>query len=84
MDIIQFIGYLSGFIIAVSLVPQVIKAYKTKSTTDISLLWNSIFLIGLLLFFVYGIGLGEMPIIVMNGIETLLAISLLVAKLIYK
>ncbi|MFH0856933.1 MAG: PQ-loop domain-containing transporter [bacterium] len=84
MYAIQFIGYLSGFIIAVSLVPQVIKAYKTKSTTDISLLWNSIFLIGLLLFFVYGIGLGEMPIIVMNGIETLLAVLLLVAKLIYK
>lgn len=84
MDNIQFIGYLSGFIIAISLAPQVIKAYKTKSTADSSLLWNSIFLLGLILYFIYGIGIGEMPIIVMNGIETFLAGLLLVAKLIYE
>lgn len=84
MDTIHFIGYLSGFIIAISLTPQVIKAYKTKSTNDISLLWNSIFLLGLILYFIYGVGIGEMPIIIMNGIETFLAVLLLAAKLIYK
>lgn len=84
MNSIQLTGYLAGFVIAVSLTPQVWKAWKTKSTTDISLLWNAIYIFGLLLFFIYGIGIREMPIIVMNTIEIILAISLIVAKLIYK
>ncbi len=84
MDFIQLIGYLAGFIIAISLTPQVIQAWKTKSTKDISLPWTIILLLGLLLYFIYGVGIKEMPIIVMNTIETILIISLIVAKLIYK
>ncbi|OHA48576.1 MAG: hypothetical protein A2806_00225 [Candidatus Terrybacteria bacterium RIFCSPHIGHO2_01_FULL_48_17] len=84
MDLIQSIGYLAGFIIAVALTPQVIQAWKTKSTKDISLPWTIILLLGLLLYFIYGLGIKEMPIIVMNTIETLLVISLIIAKLIYK
>ena len=84
MDIIQITGYLAGLIIAVALTPQVIKAWKTKSTRDISLPWTILLLAGLLLYFVYGIGIMEMPIIVTNGIETALVISLIIAKLTYK
>jgi MtN3 and saliva related transmembrane protein len=84
MNSIQLTGYLAGFVIAVSLMPQVWKAWNTKSTTDISLLWNSIYIFGLILFQVYAFGIHEMPLILMNLIELLLAISLIVAKLIYK
>lgn len=84
MDIIQLIGYIAGLVIAISLTPQVIKSWKTKSTKDISLFWNMILIFGLLLYFVYGFGIKEMPIIVTNMIEIILAILLVVAKLIYK
>ncbi|MFH1276378.1 MAG: SemiSWEET family transporter [Candidatus Woesearchaeota archaeon] len=84
MDIIQITGYLAGIIIAISLTPQVIQAWKTKSTKDISLPWTITLLIGLLLYFVYGIGIMEMPIIFANFIETTLVILLIIAKLIYK
>ncbi|MFA5843186.1 MAG: SemiSWEET family transporter [Candidatus Gracilibacteria bacterium] len=84
MDPIQFIGYLSGFIISVALTPQVFQAWKTKSTKDISLPWTLSLLVGLLLYFIYGVGIKEMPIIVMNGLETSLVLALIVAKLIYK
>ena len=84
MDLIQFTGYLAGAILAVALIPQVYKSYKTKSTTDISLAWSVILVIGLSLYLVYGIGIKQMPIIVMNTIEDLLAISLVIAKFIYK
>lgn len=84
MDMIQLIGYLAGFIIAVSLIPQVYQAYKTKSTKDISLPWTLILLLGLMLYFVYGVGIGEMPIIITNAIETTLAVLLIIAKLVYK
>ncbi len=84
MDIIQVTGYLAGMIIAVSLTPQVIQAWKTKSTKDISLPWTLIMLTGLLLYFIYGIGIGEMPIIVANVVETTLVVLLIIAKLIYE
>jgi len=83
MDVIQFIGYASGIIIAISLAPQVFKAWKTKSTKDISILWNIIYISGLLLFLVYGFGIKEMPIILGGVIEVLLAISLIIAKILY-
>lgn len=83
-NIIQLSGYLAGIIIAVSLTPQVIKAWKTKSTNDISLPWTITLLIGLLIYFIYGFGINELPIIVANFIETALVVSLIVAKLIYK
>jgi len=83
MDIIQLTGYLAGLIIAVSLTPQVIKAWKTKSTKDISILWNIIYISGLLLFLVYGFGIKELPILVAGTIEVTLASSLIIAKIIY-
>jgi MtN3 and saliva related transmembrane protein len=81
MDIIQLTGYIAGFILAISITPQVIKAWKTKSTKDISIIWNLMYLLGLLLFLVYGMGIKEMPIVVMGSIETLLVISLITAKI---
>ena len=84
MDAIQLTGYVAGLLIAVSLSPQVLKSWRTKSTKDISLGWNVVLLTGLLLYFVYGIGIMEMPIIVTNVIETVLALLLISAKLIYK
>lgn len=84
MDPIQFTGYAAGFVLAFALTPQVWKSWKTKSTRDISLLWSAIYLFGLLLFLVYGFGIREMPIMVMNTVEIFLAVSLIVAKLIYK
>lgn len=84
MDSIQLTGYVAGFVIAVSLTPQVWKAWKTKSTRDISLMWNAIYVAGLILFQIYALGIKEMPLIVTNTVELLLAMGLIAAKLIYK
>lgn len=81
---IQFIGYLAGAILAVALIPQVYKSYKSKSTKDLSLMWSLILAMGLLLYTVYGVGIQEMPIIIMSSIELALTLSLVIAKLIYK
>ena len=41
------IGYLAGIIVAISLSPQLIKAWKTKSTKDISIIWTLTYMAGL-------------------------------------
>ena len=80
---IELIGYLAGIFTAVSLTPQVIKSWKTKSTKDISILWNLIYLIGLILWLAYGIGISSMPMIVTISFESALALSLIILKIRY-
>ena len=84
MDTTSIMGYASTFIIASSLVPQVIKSWKTKSTKDISKTRNIVYIVWLLLFLIYASEINEMPIMVWVWLETLLAISILVAKFVHK
>lgn len=79
----ELIGYLAGFIVAISLVPQVFKSWKTKSTEDISIVWTLIYIVGLILWVIYGVGIISFPIIIAVTLEALLAISLLILKLKY-
>ena len=80
---IELVGYFAGIMVAISLIPQVIKSWKTKSTKDISVMWTLIYLTGLILWIVYGIGILSFPIIIFVTIEALLAISLLILKIKY-
>ena len=80
---IELIGYLAGFTVAISLTPQVIKAWKTKSTKDISIAWTLIYIAGLILWIVYGFGISSFPLMVTVTIEALLAVSLLILKVRY-
>jgi len=84
MDTTTLLGYISTFIIASSLIPQVIKSWKTKSTKDISKTRNSIYVVWLSLFLFYAIKINETPIIVWVWLELLLSISILVAKFVYR
>ena len=80
----ELIGYMAGTCSALALLPQVIKSWRTKSTKDISLLWNGTLLIGLSLWVVYGYGIHGIPIIIFAGIESVLTASMLILKLMYK
>jgi len=80
---IEMVGYIGGVIIALSLLPQVIKSWETKSTEDISLLWNLLLLTGLVIFIIYGIGIGSKPIMIFTTIEASFTLSLLILKLLY-
>ena len=75
---------MAGFLVAVALSPQVIKAWKTKSTKDISILWNLILMLGVALWAVYGIINKILPLSIFASIEFLMVFSLLALKLKYK
>ncbi len=65
---VEFIGYLAGFLAMISFVPQVVKTLRSKSAEDISLSMLLLTLTTNLLFVVYGIALHLMPIVIMIGI----------------
>lgn len=77
------IGLFAGVLTTVSFVPQVIKIWKTKSATDISLGMFAIFSAGVLLWLFYGIEIDAMPVIVANAITLALSLTILFFKIKY-
>ena len=84
MDNISLLGYIAGGLVVISLLPQTIKSWKTKSTKDISLLRYVIYVIGLVCWITYAILIHNGPVAITNGIGLILAISILILKLKYK
>jgi MtN3 and saliva related transmembrane protein len=80
---IDFLGYAAGFLTTFALVPQILRVYVLKSAREISVLFTTSMLLGLLSWLVYGIILGLVPLIVWNSIGAFLAGLLLISKLRY-
>lgn len=81
---VEIIGYLAGALVAISLSPQVIKSYKTKSTKDISIIWTLILMTGLSLWIVNAVLNSIVPLAIFATIEFFMTFSLFLLKLIYK
>jgi len=84
MDAITLIGLIAALFTTVSLLPQLIKVYKTKSTKDISTGMFTLFGTGVLLWFVYGVFINDIPIIVANSLAFIQAAVILFFKTKYK
>ena len=84
MNIVELTGYIAAILMSISLTPQVIKSWRTKSTKDISITWTLIYLSGLFFWLAYAIMLPSYPLLLAASVEFLMAISLLILKLKYK
>ena len=80
---IELVGTVAAILTTVSFVPQVMRAWRTKSTNDLSLWMLLAFTAGVGLWTVYGIGLGKPPIIIANAMTFGLALILIALKLRY-
>jgi MtN3 and saliva related transmembrane protein len=78
---IDLIGAAAGTLSTIAFVPQVWRIWRTRSARDLSLPMYLIFTTGVALWFVYGLMLGALPIIVCNGLTLLLAGTVLAMKL---
>ena len=83
MPFIDWIGVFGGFLTTGSLVPQIIRVFKLKSAREISLIYTTAQLIGILTWLTYGIILRLSPVIAWNIIAVILMLMLLSAKLRY-
>jgi MtN3 and saliva related transmembrane protein len=84
MSLVLFFGYFAGFLTTVSLVPQVIKTWKTKSATDFSLAMLLTWWSGIVCWIIYGVLVDAKPIILWNLGTLFLAGSILIMKLKFK
>jgi len=84
MSYTDIIGFIGGALTTLALVPQVVKAWKTKHTRDVSIWWILTLTVGIILWLVYGILINSMPIIAANGVTLILSLIVLILKIRYK
>ena len=79
--IYEVIGLTAAFLTTSAFIPQVYKIYKEKNADGISLTMYIILFIGVILWFVYGLLIGSLSIIIANGVTALLQLSIIIFKL---
>ena len=72
------IGYLAAALTTIAFVPQVLHTWRLRSAQGVSTGMYAIFTTGVALWLLYGILLGEWPLIVSNAITLALALCILV------
>ena len=83
MVYIEIIGFLAGTLTTIAFVPQVIKAWRSKHTKDISLITFIALSTGMFLWLIYGILINSFPIMGANAISLILGLTILSLKLKY-
>ncbi len=81
MDANTLLGIAAGSLTTLAFIPQVVKAWRTRSTRDISLGMFLLFSTGLVLWLIYGAWIGSWPIIIANTVTLALALVIIVLKL---
>jgi MtN3 and saliva related transmembrane protein len=81
MEGVTLLGLIAGTLTTVSVLPQVVKAWKTRHTKDVSLIMFLILFTGVALWFVYGLLIGDVPVVVANGITMVFVMTMIVFKI---
>jgi MtN3 and saliva related transmembrane protein len=79
--VFEVIGLSAAFLTTSAFIPQVYKIYKEKNADGISLTMYIILFTGVILWFVYGVLIGSLSIIIANGVTALLQLSIIIFKL---
>ena len=79
--VFEIVGLSAAFLSTSAFIPQVYKIYKEKNADGISLTMYIILFTGVILWFIYGILIGSLSIIIANGVTALLQLSIIIFKL---
>ena len=83
-EIFDIIGYIAGLLCAIQNIPQIYKLYKTKSGNDISKFFLYIGIISGILWIIYSLNDGNLPILLFGICEVILLSIVLIMVFKYK
>jgi MtN3 and saliva related transmembrane protein len=83
IDPTEILGLIAGILTTAAYVPQVFKTWRLKTAGDISLLMISLTSAGIFLWFLYGLLIGSLPVMIANLITCILTLTVLVLKIRY-
>ena len=79
-----WLGLTAGALTTLAAVPQVVRTYRTRHARDISI-WQPVLLnVGMTLWLIYGIMLGDIPLICANAVSLVCYSALILMKIIYR
>ena len=78
------IGYIAALLTTFSSIPQIIRVYSLKGSRDISLLTVSSLSAGILLWVIHGIAIGDLPVILANGVSFGLSVLMICLVIKYR
>ncbi len=64
---IRYLGYFAGSLTVFSFLPQVVRAWRTRRTTDLSLATFALLITASTLWMVYGVANRDWPVVITNG-----------------
>jgi MtN3 and saliva related transmembrane protein len=79
----ESLGFVAGALVTCSLIPQLIRVFRLRSAREISMLFTTLLLLGLILWLTYGVFFRLIPVILWNAVGIILVVVLLHAKLKY-
>lgn len=78
-----FIGMIAGVLTSIAVVPQVVRTWRTKHARDLSI-WQPLLLVaGMLLWLIYGLMIGDVPLIAANSFSLACYCLLIGMKVVY-
>ena len=77
------LGLIAGCMTTCSFIPQVVRTYRTRSVSDISLSMYLLFCSGVAMWIVYGVLIGSVAVTAANVVSLVLSASILAMKLRY-
>jgi MtN3 and saliva related transmembrane protein len=80
----NMIGYVAAFLTTFSMLPQIIRIWRLKEARDISVFMPLMASAGSALWLIYGIMLGELPIIIANAVFVLVTLTTLFVTVKYR
>ncbi len=81
---VTVLGLVAGTLTTLSFLPQLLKAWKSRSTHDISIGMFSLLAVGITLWTVYGAVTNDIPVIVANSVTLVFVGLILALKLRYR
>ena len=77
LDQVELLGFAAAFLTTIAFIPQVVQVWKSKSTDGLSLTTYLIFVTGVFLWFLYGLNIGSLSMIIANFITVILALIII-------
>lgn len=84
MTWIEVAGHAGAFLSSITFIPQVYKAWQSKSVGDLSIAMMFIVFSSTLVWLVYGVSLNLLPVIICNSIIAILSLLLIYFKFSFK
>ncbi|MEZ0323384.1 MAG: SemiSWEET transporter [Hydrogenothermaceae bacterium] len=80
----ELIGLIAATLTTSAYIPQTYKVLKDKSAKDFSWIWLIFMFIGIFLWFIYGLNIKNLPLIMANGISLISLATIMVIKYVYR